>query len=75
MIFISFGSLLGRDRVCVVSRNRAAVDNMATLFQEEDTQYSLRIGDTVLLYAKERKGFVFSELTRYTHHNISLAEC
>ena len=38
---------------------------MATYFQEEGTQHSLRIGDTVLLYARKTKGFVFSELTRY----------
>ena len=40
---------------------------MATPFQaeEDSTQHSLRIGDTVLLYARKTKGFVFSELTRY----------
>ena len=40
---------------------------MAVQFQEEDAQaqHSLRVGDTVLLYAKEANGFVFSELTRY----------
>ena len=38
---------------------------MAELVQEDDTQHSLRIGDTVLLYAREKNGFVFSELTRY----------
>ena len=37
---------------------------MAELVEEDDTQYSLRIGDTLLLYAKERRGVVFSELTR-----------
>ena len=38
---------------------------MAELVHEGSTQHSLRIGDTVLLYAKERNGFVFSEITRY----------
>ena len=32
---------------------------------EDDAQHSLRVGDTVLLYAKETKGYVFSELSRY----------
>ena len=31
---------------------------------EGDLQHSLRIGDTVLIYAKEARGYVFSELTR-----------
>ena len=30
-----------------------------------DLQHSLRIGDTILLYAKEARGYVFSELTRW----------
>jgi len=39
---------------------------MAEHFQEEDVKQSqLKIGDTVLLYAREVKGYVFSELTRY----------
>ena len=29
-----------------------------------DLQQSLRIGDAILLYAKEAHGYVFSELTR-----------
>ena len=45
-----------------------AAINMATHFHEEDTQHSLRIGDTVLLYARKTKGFVFSELTRYNYN-------
>ena len=32
---------------------------------EDDAQHSLRVGDTVLLYAKEPNGYVFSELSRY----------
>ena len=39
---------------------------MAVQFQEEDAQHSLRVGDMVLLYAKETNGFVFSELSRYS---------
>jgi len=31
---------------------------------EGSLQYSLRIGDTVLLYAEEINGYVFSELAR-----------
>lgn len=31
---------------------------------EGDLQHSLRIGDTVLLYSKEARGYVFSELSR-----------
>ena len=38
---------------------------MAVQFQEETGQYLLRIGDTVLLYAKEARGYAFSKLTRY----------
>ena len=30
-----------------------------------ELQYSMRIGDTVLLYAKEVLGYVFSEVSRY----------
>ena len=33
-------------------------------YQEETGQYLLRIGDTVLLYAKEARGYAFSKLTR-----------
>ena len=39
---------------------------MAVQFQEDDAQHSLRVGDTVLLYAKETSGYVFSELSRYS---------
>ena len=41
--------------------------DMAVRFQEaeDDVQHSLRVGDTVLLYAKETNGYVFSELSRY----------
>jgi len=31
---------------------------------EESLQHSLRIGDTVLLYAEKTNGYVFSELAR-----------
>ena len=39
---------------------------MAVRFQEaeDDAQHSLRVGDTVLLYAKETNGYVFSQLSR-----------
>lgn len=38
---------------------------MAARFQEDSVQqHSLRIGDTVLLYAKEADGYVCSELSR-----------
>ena len=32
---------------------------------EDDLQHALRIGDTVLFYAKAAQGYVFSELSRY----------
>ena len=31
---------------------------------EGDLQHSLRMGDAVLLYAKDARGYVFSELSR-----------
>ena len=37
-----------------------------------EQQYSLRIGDTVLLYAKEVLGYVFSEVSRYLSTSSSL---
>lgn len=39
------------------------VSSLGTMSVEGDLQHSLRIGDTVLLYAKEVQGYVFSELT------------
>ena len=53
-----------RDRSFHLQNSDRMAVLMATLVHEDDTQHSLRIGDTVLLYAEERKGFVFSELTR-----------
>ncbi len=37
---------------------------MAVQFTEDGGQYLLRIGDTVLLYAKDARGYVYSQLTR-----------
>jgi inositol 1,4,5-triphosphate receptor type 1 len=37
-----------------------------------DLQHSLRIGDTVLLYAKEARGYVFSELTSSKHNSVAV---
>ena len=40
---------------------------LATFVEEEEDseqQHSLRVGDTVLLYAKEVHGYIFSELSR-----------
>ena len=42
---------------------------------ESSEQHSLRIGDTVLLYAKEVLGYVFSEVSRYFSANSSRSRC
>ena len=42
---------------------------------EGDLQHSLRIGDTVLLYSKEARGYVFSELSRSVLEKVVVRLC
>ena len=49
---------------------KLTVYTMAVSSQEDHAQHSLRVGDTVLLFAKETKAFVFSQLTRYKSNGL-----